>query len=43
VADARTTAEDTALSFAASTLTANDTDADGDTLNVTTVGTAARC
>ena len=40
-ADSKSTSEDTALTFAASDLTANDTDADGDALSVTAVtGTA---
>jgi E3 ubiquitin-protein ligase HERC3 len=41
VADARTTAEDTALTFAAATLAANDTDVDGGPLTVTAVGSPA--
>jgi hypothetical protein len=40
VDDGRTTAEDTALVFAAATLVVNDTDADADTLTVTAVGGA---
>ena len=41
VNDAKTTAEDTPLTFAASQLTANDTDVDGDTLTVTAVSGAS--
>jgi cysteine-rich repeat protein len=40
VDDGQTTAEDTALVFAASTLVVNDTDVDADTLTVTAVGGA---
>ncbi|MFG1300912.1 tandem-95 repeat protein [Xanthobacter sp. V3C-3] len=41
VADTKVATEDTALTFAASTLVANDTDVDGDALTVTAVGGAS--
>ncbi len=41
-ADSKTTAEDTSLTFPATDLTINDTDADGDTLTVTAVTNGAK-
>ncbi|MEO7732705.1 MAG: tandem-95 repeat protein, partial [Kofleriaceae bacterium] len=41
IGDSKTTLEDTALGFAASTLTSNDSDADGDALTVTSVAATA--
>ncbi len=42
VDDARDDAEDTAVTIAAATLLANDTDLDGDTLTITAVGDRGR-